>query len=396
MIATTSSMITSKSALEDLVGELLREDAVALDTEFHGEKRYWPDLFLVQISGSRGPVAVDPLEIDDLSALGALAASSSTVKVIHSARNDIEVLMHHLGVGFASVFDTQLAAAFLGFERQPSLSRLVKDECGVYHKKGQTLSDWSLRPLGEDQIEYALDDVRYLLEIYRNQNEKLTETGRLDWYNEEARYLTDPATYNGSVGRLFKKIRSRSKIRTNRLSVLWALLKWREKAAMEINKPRNFVARDHIVGAITAMAPESRKSLSTLRGITDGFISRWGDQVLEVVKGAVRHPVSDYPEIPRHHTRPGVSARRDILRIFLKQESCRLGISPELLLSRDLIDALANDPLSTEEELYSIEELSGWRKEALGNELVSLLSGKLALKLSASGESGLDFIRVEE
>jgi ribonuclease D len=387
--------MTRKSDLEDLVSGLLREDAVALDTEFHGEKRYWPDLFLVQISGSGGPVAIDPLEISDLSSLGELVSSTKTVKVIHSARNDIEVLMHHLGVQFASVFDTQLAAAFLGFERQPSLSKLVKAECGLYPKKGHTLSDWSIRPLGEDQLEYALDDVRYLLDIYRNQMSRLTESGRLEWYREEAEYLTDPATYGGSVGRMFKKIRSRSKIRNNRLGVLWSLLNWREKAAMEINKPRNFVARDHVVGAIAAMAPGNMKSLSSLRGIQDGFISKWGKDVLDAVGKAMKDPDQGYPDIPRHHARPGVSARRDILRIFLKQESCRLGISPELLLSRDLIAALANDPPTTEEELYAIDELSGWRKKALGRELVSLLSGRLALKLSSSGESGLDFVKVD-
>lgn len=394
MMEAVPQVITRRSDLEDLVSGLLGEDAVALDTEFHGEKRYWPDLFLVQISGSAGPVAIDPLEISDLSALGELVSSSGTVKVIHSSRNDIEVLMHHLGVQFSSVFDTQLAAAFLGFERQPSLSKLVKAECGLYPKKGHTLSDWSIRPLGEDQLEYALDDVRYLLDIYRNQMARLTESGRLEWYREEAEYLTDPATYGGSVGRMFKKIRSRSKIRKNRLGVLWALLNWREKAAMEINKPRNFVARDHVVGAIAAMAPGNMKSLSSLRGIQDGFISRWGQEVLDAVRKAMKDPDQGYPDIPRHHARPGVSARRDILRIFLKQESCRLGISPELLLSRDLIAALANDPPTTEEELYAIDELSGWRKKALGRELVSLLSGRLALKLSSSGESGLDFVKV--
>jgi len=395
VIVTTPSMITSRSDLRDLVSGLMEEDAVALDTEFHGEKRYWPDLYLVQIAGKNGPVAIDPLEVEDLSPLADLVASKSTVKVIHSARNDIEVLMHQLGAGFVSVFDTQLAAAFLGFDRQPSLSSLVKAECGVYPKKGQTLSDWSLRPLGEDQVEYALDDVRYLLEIYRNQVSRLTEKGRLDWYRQEAAYLTDPATYGNSIHRSFRKIRSRSKIRSNRLPVLWAMVKWREETARELNRPRNFVARDHVMGAITSMAPGNLNSLSRLRDVSEGFISRWGEQVLEVVRRAQEDP-EDYPPIPKHNTRPGVSARKDILRIFLKQESCRLGISHELLLSPELIDALAKDPPESEKELNSIEELSGWRKEALGNELISLLNGSLALRLNSSDCSGLDFIRIND
>ena len=106
-------------------------------------------------------------------------------------------------------------------------------------------------------------------------------------------------------------------------------------------------------------------------------------------------PDSDIPEIPRYHSRPGVSARTDILRIFLKQESNRLDISPELLLSKDLINSLAKDPPGNEQELYSLLKLSGWRKEALGDDLISLLNGKLALILDPEGRAGLHFIRVE-
>ena len=153
-------MINTQDGLERLTDKLRGEKAIAVDTEFHGERRYWPDLFLIQIADTDGPVAVDPLEVKDLSSLARLFESKSPVKVIHSARNDIDVLMHHLNVEFASVFDTQLAAAFLGHDRQTALFKLVKAECGIYPKKGHTLSDWSLRPLADDQIEYALDDVR--------------------------------------------------------------------------------------------------------------------------------------------------------------------------------------------------------------------------------------------
>lgn len=375
--------------------KLRGESAFALDTEFHGERRYWPDLYLIQIADSDGPVAVDPLAIDDLSPLGRLFESKSPVKVIHSARNDIDVLMHHLNVEFASVFDTQLAAAFLGYDRQTALFKLVKAECGISTKLGHTLSDWSLRPLAEDQIEYALDDVRYLLEIYRNQVEKLEAKGRLGWYREEAEALTDPSTYNNAVHKLLRKVRSTAKVRNSRLHILWALIKWRENAARQINKPRNFIVRDHVLGAITALTPLSKKALSRVRGVSDGFISKWGDEILKVVKDAENSPDKDIPDIPRYHSRPGVSARIDILRIFLKQESCRLGISPELLLSKDLINSLAKNPPDNEKELYSLLELSGWRKEALGDDLISLLKGKLALVLNPEGRAGLHFIRIE-
>lgn len=388
-------VIRKQNELEELSRELLQQDVVALDTEFHGEKRYWPDLFLIQIAGSKGPVAIDPLEVDDLSPVARIAESDSTVKVIHSARNDIHLLMHHLGVEFNSVFDTQLAAAFLGFSRQTALSKLVRAECGTSPRRGHTLSDWSMRPLTHEQIDYALDDVRYLIEIYRCQSARLKEKGRLKWYREEAESLTDPDSYNNSIRKIYRKIKSISKIGKKKRNVLWALVKWRESAAEEVNKPRNYIVKDYILGAIAAMSPRNSKKLHRIRGLSGGFITRWGDQIIQVIADAYSDPPGDLPEITRYHSKPGVAARRDILRIFLKQESCRLGISSQLLLSKKLINALANDPPETEEELYAIEELSGWRKEALGKNLVSLLSGRLALKLSSTGSSGLEFLQVD-
>ena len=389
-------VIKTSQELESLVSRLFEEPAIAIDTEFHGEKRYWPDLYLIQIADSRGPLAVDPLEIDDLSPLGKVLESRSPVKVMHSARNDIEILMQQLNIEFRSVFDTQLAAAFLGHNRQTSLSNLIKAECGAVAGKGHTLTDWSLRPLSNAQIEYALDDVRYLLEIYEKQVRRMTNLGRLEWYRQEAASLTDVSSYGNSLKKKFRRIRSGSKVRKKRLHLLWTLIKWREEAARSINKPRNYIARDHVIGAIASMAPRNKRSLSTLRGVSDGFVSRWGDDLISIVKEAMQNHSEEYPKIKRRHSKPGISARRDILRIFLKQESCRLGISSELLLSRDLLDALAMDPPGNEEELYAIEELSGWRKEALGNELISILSGKLALVMNSGGENGLDFVRVRD
>ncbi len=390
-----TAIISTQEELEKLTDKLRKENAIAVDTEFHGERRYWPDLFLIQIAGSNGPIAVDPLKIKDLSPLGRLFESKSPVKVIHSARNDIEVLMHHLSVRFVSVFDTQLAAAFLGHDRQTSLFKLVKAECGIYPKKGHTLSNWSLRPLADDQIEYALDDVRYLLEIYRSQVEKLKAKGHLGWYLEEAESLTDPSTYNNTAHKLFRKVRSTAKVKSNRLQVLWALIKWRENAAEQVNRPRNFVVKDYLLGAITAINPISKRALSRVRGLSSGFILKWGDEILKVIEEAENFPDENIPDIPTFHSAPGISARTDILRIFLKQESSRLGISPELLLSKDLISSLAKNPPDNEEELYSTLELTGWRKEALGSDLVSLLKGKLAMKLNPEGKAGLHFFKIE-
>ena len=390
-----TTLIDTQEELNKLIENLKKEDVIALDTEFHGEKRYWPELFLIQFAGRNGPVAVDPLGIEDLSPIAELLESEVPIKVIHSARNDIDVLMHHLDIVFSSVFDTQLAAAFLGYELQISLYNLIRTECGNAPQKGHTLSDWSIRPLSKEQIEYALNDVRYLLSIYRTQMKRLKSTGRLNWYTEQAESLTLPSTYEIPLKKVFQKVRSTGKITTSRLPVLWALVKWREKIAEELNKPRNYIVRDYILGAITAMAPEKISSLSRLRGISSGFVNKWGKEMLEVIREARTNPPKDIPDIPKYHSKPGISARRDILRIFLKQESNRLGISPALLLSSEMMDALAKSPPRSEEDFSSIPGLSGWRREALGDDLISLLDGKIALSLKQGQRPGLKFVKVE-
>ncbi len=391
-----TTLVETQEELNRLVKTLKKEDVIALDTEFHGEKRYWPELFLIQFAGRNGPVAVDPLGIEDLSPIGELLESKVPVKVIHSARNDIDILMHHLGIVFSSVFDTQLAAAFLGNEPQISLYNLIRNECGKAPHKGHTLSDWSVRPLSKEQIEYALNDVRYLLSIYDNQMTRLKSTGRLNWYTEQAESLTFPSTYEIPLQKIFKRVRSTGKITKSRLPILWALVQWRERIAEELNKPRKYIVKDHILGAITAMAPENINNLSRLRGITSGFVNNYGKEMLAVIREARINPPGNIPDIPKYHSKPDISARRDILRIFLKQESNRLGISPALLLSSDMVDSLAKHPPSSVEDFSAIPGLSGWRKEALGDDLISLLKGKLALSLKPGRSPGLRFVKVEQ
>ena len=388
-------LVETGEGLRALVGRLLQVDAVGVDTEFHSERRYWPELFLVQVSDREGCAAIDPLAVGDLSPLKEVFMAERPVKIIHSSRNDIEVLAHHLDTGFRSVFDTQLAGAFTGAGEQTSLYNLVRSVCGISADKGHTLSDWSVRPLSEEQIEYAIDDVRYLLEIYDAQMKSLTRSGRLSWYLSEAATLTDPGSYSVPLEKIFRKTRSAGKVRKSGLPLLWNLVQWREKVAMELDKPRNFIMKDYTLAAVAAMQPARLNSLERLRGITSGFLDKWGDTLLDIVRTTASRPPKNVPRILRAHSTQGASARKQILRIFLAQESIRLGISPSLLLPKDLLDSIASDPPSSPEDLYSMEGIAGWRTEALGDDLISLLRGDLALCLKPGRSNGLRFVRVK-
>lgn len=389
-------LIADRETFVNFCGNLENSPAVALDTEFHSERRFWPELFLVQIADKDGPWAIDPLAVGDLAPLEPVLSNPSVTKVMHSARNDIAILWRTLPGGrLENVFDTQIAAAFLGYGEQCSLHNLLQDVCGIKSRKAFCLSDWSRRPLAEEQLEYALDDVRYLLDLHARLDAELTRKKRTDWYRLEALDLTRPETYEASLPDLFRRARSSGKIKKSNLPVLWRLIGWREMRARDLDRPRQHIASDSILARLAVMSPTAMDSLERLRGMPSGFAGRWGREILEVVGGALADPPGDVPEIRVQRPDGTASARADILRIYIKQKASHLKIAPSLLMPRDLLDRLASTRPGEKpaDSAYGETELGGWRKEVLGPEVQDLLSGKLALALNPSRSGGLKFVK---
>ena len=164
---------------------------IAVDTEFLREKTYYPRLCLVQVAAAGEAAAIDPILIEDLSPLAALLGDETVTKVFHACTQDLEVLLDGMGVACAPVFDTQLAAAFLGMRQQVSYGSLVEAYCGVHLPKAESLTDWSRRPLDPEQLAYAEDDVRYLPGIYERMMAQLVERDRLSWVAPEMEELAD-------------------------------------------------------------------------------------------------------------------------------------------------------------------------------------------------------------
>ena len=394
---TSAPIVENGAELNELVGRIRNAPAIAVDTEFHGEKRYWPELFLLQIADGEGPVAVDPLAVEDLSPLAPVMADPSVVKVIHSARNDIGIINREIGGPLAGVFDTQLAAAFLGYGHQCSLGKLLRKACGIAPKKRYSLSDWSARPLAARQVEYALDDVRWLLRLYDGLRRRLAKLGRLEWFESEAEDLCDPSQYDVDLPRVFRRARSSGKLKRRSLPVLWALVRWREDIARGSDRPRKRILRDFQLARIAGMAPTDRKALDSLRGIPSGFLEKYGEEVVEVVTRAIESPPEDIPEPPRHHhNRRGSPARRDMLRIFLNREADRLGIARPLLLPKETQRELAGNPPSDMEQLRAVNGMTGWRADLMGESILRMFDGRLALVLDPGAKGGMDLVDVPD
>ncbi|MCK5786086.1 MAG: HRDC domain-containing protein [Candidatus Sabulitectum sp.] len=387
-------LIEDQDTFNSLIADLRKKPAVALDTEFHCEKRYWPDLFLIQLAADGiGPVAVDPLAVKDLTPLAGLFADEKVAKVLHSARNDLVILFNDIpGFTVKNLFDSQVAAAFLGHGEQISLVNLVYSICGVKARKKYSMSDWSTRPLGEGQLDYALDDVRHLVEVYDVLSADLKKKERTHWFLGESESLLDPATYMVSRERLFGKARSAGKVKKSNFPLLWMLVNWRENTARDMNRPRFYVARDHLLCRLAVLAPGNPDAIRSLRGLPGGFVDKYGEAVVELVNKCRKDPPKDVPRLllPRHDW--GYAARKDILRIFLKMKSKSLDLAPALLLPKESFESILELPPKNLEQFMERKDLTGWRKEALGSELVDLLTGKLALALKKG--NSLRFVKV--
>jgi ribonuclease D len=389
------SLIEDQETFNNLIEDLRRKPVVAIDTEFHCEKRYWPDLYLMQMAADGiGPVAIDPLAVKDLTPLAGLFADPGVVKVIHSARNDLAILFNDIpGFTVRNLFDSQVAAAFLGYGEQISLVNLVQSVSGVKARKKYSMSDWSARPLAEGQLDYALDDVRYLVQVHNELAAELKKKGRTHWFEGESESLLDPASYAISRERLFCKARSAGKVKSSSFPLLWRLVNWREDAARDMNRPRHYVGRDHLLCRLAVLAPADTESINSLRGLPGGFVEKYGDSVIEEVNRCRQDPPLDVPRIvlPRHDW--GYAARKDILRIFLKMKSETLDLSPSLLLPSDSFESILDDPPKNLDQLMQREDLTGWRKEALGPDLVDLMAGKLAMALKKG--NSISFVKVK-
>jgi ribonuclease D len=260
-------VIATQTDLRALAGRLRTRPEIAIDCEFHGEGRYYPELCLVQISsGEEDAVAVDPLALD-LAPLGEVLADPSIVKVCHAAENDIPLLARATGRPVRNVFDTQLAAAFAGHGAAPSYATLVERLCGVRPAKGPRFTDWTARPLSEEQLSYALDDVRYLPGVAEKLRRELARLGRLEWAAAAAEEMVAKALAPRDRSRLYLKLGRLRGLSPRQLAVLREAADWRDRRAEATDRPVQTVAPDQALLQLAYDPPRTEAEVRRLRGL---------------------------------------------------------------------------------------------------------------------------------
>ena len=334
--------ISTHQALLDFCQRAREFDAIAVDTEFLRERTFHPRLCLVQIATPAESVAVDPLVIDDLSPLAELMADESVTKVFHACSQDMEVMLHTVGVLPRPIFDTQVAAAFLGERQQISYGALVQTFCGVSLPKTESLTDWSRRPLTDKQIEYAIDDVKYLIVAYTEMMSRLRELGRVDWVLDELRPLADESHY-------------------------------REDRAERRNIPRKWVMSDDTLLALVKRNPVRVEEFRSIRG-TDQLGERDVDGALMAIKRGASCPHDRLPLLVRGHRQisPELESVTDLMYALIRLVAERSGVATSVIASRDDLADYIEHP-----EQSRLRE--GWRFELVGSRLDDLLSGNMGL-----------------
>jgi ribonuclease D len=357
-------IITTAPDLAQLAAGLSAQPRMGLDTEFLRERTYHAQLCLVQVSGSDLAACIDPLALPDLGPLAQLLTSPAIVKVMHASRQDLEVLLPVAGLT-RPVFDTQIAAAITGLPAQVGYAELVRRLLGRELTKAQTRTDWSRRPLSAEQVEYALDDVHYLLPLADLLQEQVRALGRSAWLEEELRGLEDPASLTIDPQNAWQRLKGLNNLDPGRARLARELAAWRERSAIEHNRPRGWILEEAVLRELIMQVPRTQQALEATPGMPPGLAKRRGAELLACVSAAeISDPAPALP--PRARPDPAKTALVKQLSGIVQSVATDLNVVPELLATRRDLEQLADSP---EPAIV----LSGWRREVLGKRLLAAL-----------------------
>lgn len=365
--------VQSISELEAFCNRAQNSSVLALDTEFLREKTFHPKLCLIQLAiSAHDIIAVDPFAIGDMSCLIELLKNPAVTKVIHSCSQDIEVLDVALGCVPTPIFDTQIAASFLGMRMQLGYGPLVEAYTGVHLAKAESHTDWSRRPLDPEQLVYAEDDVRYLPGIYEKMMSELVTQDRLNWVMPEMQSYVSTLSYRLNPEESYKHVKRISSLSRPQLAVAQKLCAWRDKTAQKLDIPRKWILSDELLLEICKRCPKDAQALHRIRG-AEQLNERNTESILHAVKVGRACPESQWPERIKHtHPTPEQESVLDLMYSMLRIIADREGIAAQIIATRDdLFDFyLGHEDASLAQ---------GWRYDLVGKRLESLLSGSCGL-----------------
>ncbi|MDH3266425.1 MAG: ribonuclease D [Gammaproteobacteria bacterium] len=347
---------------DSLCAEVDSFERVAVDTEFMREKTFFAELCLVQICNGDRIYCVDPLGEQDLDRFWASLLGRTWI--VHSGRQDIEVVYQTAAKMPAALFDTQIAAGLLGFAPQMGYATLVKELFDIEIPKSHTRANWTRRPLPEAYLEYAAEDVEYLLPACDLLQEQLDKKGRLAWAQEDAAQLLNPALYDIDPLLAIDRLKGARNLRGKRRAAAVRLAAWRESEALRANRPRQWICKDNTLLELATTLPATISELNKIDALQAGLLRRSGEQLLAAIASSLADN-NDYD--PPGSPDESQKALLKSMQKYVAKCADDLGLAAETVASkRDLSAIVFGGERAS-------RVLSGWRQSLLGDELLKLL-----------------------
>lgn len=374
-------IVADQKTLEACCRQWRAAGCFAFDTEFIRDETYEAILGLIQVTTGGEVVLVDPTARIDMGVFWELVTDEAVTCVVHAGKEDFEVCLHATGRPPRNVFDVQVAAGLVGYGYPLSLVRLVDQVLDKRITKGQTLTDWLRRPLTDQQVRYAVEDVVHLPTVYEKLSAGLRETGRTGWASEEFKRYEDATIYKPPVEERLFKLKGTKRLDGLGLAVLERLIEWREQWAQRRNRPTRALVRDDVLVEIARRRPQRTSDLEVLRGFPQSRNRKVIRELLDLIEQAGTIPPEQHPQPyrPRQDT-PMMKATLDVLSAVAR------AICHEEQLSHDLLGGTQRLRELLDYELGRLDEqpplLCGWREHFIGRRLVDLLEGRSELHLS--------------
>jgi ribonuclease D len=371
--------ITDTAALIAFCDSVKSAPFITVDTEFMRETTYWPKLCLIQAASLDHAAIIDPLAPDiDLKPFLDLLADEAILKVFHACRQDMEIF-YNLGTLAKPVFDTQVAAMAAGYGDQVAYDQLVRQKLKIDLDKGSRFTDWSRRPLSEQQLHYALGDVTHLAQVFVKLKARLERQKRLEWVSEEMKGLSEASLYATEPSEAWRRLRPR-KTSLKYMAVFAEIAAWRERTAQERDQPRGRILKDEGVDEIATQLPTDAQAFDRLRSTPKGFgASKFGMELIEVIKAALAEPERYAPKMAKAEAPQQVPASVvELLKVLLRVRCEDEGVAPKLIATVADLEKIALD------DNADVAALKGWRRDVFGEDALKLKKGELALVLNGA------------
>ncbi len=374
--------VNTPALLQTACAQLQDCSVICVDTEFHRETTYTPEFALLQAYAEGYCWLFDPLALNDLSPLWDVLRNPAVVKVFHAGRQDLEILLSTCGQLPLPVFDTQVAASLLGYGQQIGFANLVQRVMKKNLPKQESYSDWMARPLRPQQLDYAADDVIWLMPVYQSLKEQLEARDRLSWLDQEQGMLCDVEHYSEDIQQVFWRVKGANRLRGRSLAVLRELAAWRETEARQRNLPRRRMLQDESLLEIARRDHLDVDVMVRMRGLSKGLLRRFGDDLIKAWQRGMACEAQHWPKQQRAAVHAeGTDMRMALMDTLVRLKSEACDVASSILVRRSELSELASWGRNCKGDPPVLQCLTHWRYDLVGHDLLRLLRGEICLCL---------------